>query len=72
MVILMIVGVLHLFWCWLLIDFFNLGVKGSALASLVTSSMNYVLQMLYLFFVVKRHPKLSEAVGLPNMSSFSI
>jgi Na+-driven multidrug efflux pump len=72
MIILMIVGVLHIFWCWLLIDFFNFGVKGSALASLVTSSMNYVLQTLYLFLVVKRHPKLNQAVGLPDKSSFSI
>jgi Na+-driven multidrug efflux pump len=34
--------------------------------------MNYVLQTLYLFLVVKRHPKLSEAVGFPDRSSFRI
>jgi len=72
MIILMIVGVLHIFWCWVLVDYFNLGVKGSASASLVTSLLNYVLQTLYLFLIVKRHPKLSVAVGFPDMSSFNI
>jgi Na+-driven multidrug efflux pump len=68
----MIVGVLHIFWCWVFIDFLNFGVKGSALASLVTSSMKYVLQTLYLFLVVKRDPKLTQAVGFPDKNSFRI
>lgn len=72
MVILMIVGGLHIFWCWLMIEYFSFGVRGSALASAVTSLTNYVLQTLYLFLIVKRHPKLGEAVGLPNKDSFSL
>jgi Na+-driven multidrug efflux pump len=72
MIILIIVGVLHIFWCWLFIDCFILGVRGLAIASLVTVLTNYALQTIYLFIVVKRNPKLSEAVGLPDRSSFKI
>ena len=68
----MFVGALHIFWCWFLIDCFDFGVRGAALASIATEFTNFLLQTIYLFYVIKSNPKFEQAVGLPNRGSFSI
>ena len=38
---------LHIFWCYLLTDLNDLGIKGTAYASIITSLINFIMYWVY-------------------------
>ena len=49
-VILAVTSLLHLLWCYILIDVFDMGINGIAYAMICTQSLNAFFSFLYIYF----------------------
>jgi MATE family multidrug resistance protein len=63
--------ILHIFWCYLFVDVFNLEVQGTGFATVVTYFINLIALHVYVpFFTSDRLRK--EAWFLPNRACFDL
>lgn len=62
--------VVHIFWCWLLTDHLNMGIKGPAIANVITNLINLVAVHIYSLKFTDKN--VAAAYLFPTKESFEI